>query len=49
MGNEQGYFEPTLFYARNHNKNVSYDPGIGIAYSRISARPTLTAFGFPAA
>jgi iron complex outermembrane receptor protein len=34
MSNEQGYFEPTLFYARNHNKNVSYDPGIGIAYSQ---------------
>jgi iron complex outermembrane receptor protein len=34
MSNEQGYFEPTLFYARNHNKNVSYDPGVGVAYSQ---------------
>jgi iron complex outermembrane receptor protein len=34
MSSEQGYIEPTLFYARNHNKNVSYDPGVGIAYSQ---------------
>ncbi len=30
----KGYFEPTLFYARNHNKSVSYDPGVGVAYSQ---------------
>jgi iron complex outermembrane receptor protein len=31
---ERGYFAPTLFYSRNHNKNVSFDPGIGVAYSQ---------------
>lgn len=30
----QAYFSPTVFYSRNHNKGVSYDPGIGIAYSQ---------------
>jgi len=27
-----GYIEPTGFYARDHNKLVSYDPGIGVQY-----------------
>ncbi|MCI4677832.1 TonB-dependent receptor [Rhodoblastus acidophilus] len=27
-------FEPTFFYARNYNQNVSYDPGIGVQYSQ---------------
>lgn len=27
-------FEPTFFYARNYSQNVSYDPGIGTAYSQ---------------
>lgn len=30
----EAYFAPTLFYARNHNKNVSFDPGVGVAYSQ---------------
>lgn len=29
-----GWFEPTLYYARYHDKNVSYDPGVGVAYSQ---------------
>jgi iron complex outermembrane receptor protein len=32
-----GTFSPTLFYARNHNQNVSYDPGVGTAYSQTVA------------
>jgi iron complex outermembrane receptor protein len=27
-----GYVEPTVYYSRNHNKLVSYDPGIGVQY-----------------
>jgi len=27
-------FSPTLFYARNHNQNVSYDPGVGVAFAQ---------------
>lgn len=27
-------FEPTFFYARNDDQNVSYDPGLGVAYSQ---------------
>ncbi|MBU3888326.1 TonB-dependent receptor [Methylosinus sporium] len=27
-----GYVEPTIYYSRNHNKLVSYDPGIGTQY-----------------
>jgi iron complex outermembrane receptor protein len=27
-----GYVEPTVYYSRNHNKLVSYDPGIGIQF-----------------
>lgn len=30
----QGYFAPTVYYARHHNKSVSYDPGVGVAYSQ---------------
>jgi iron complex outermembrane receptor protein len=30
----QAYFDPTIFYSRNHNKSVSYDPGVGVAYSQ---------------
>ncbi|MBB4200046.1 hypothetical protein CCR94_04405 [Rhodoblastus sphagnicola] len=29
-----GTFSPTLFYARNHNQNVSYDPGVGVAFAQ---------------
>jgi len=29
-----GTFSPTLFYSRNHHQNVSYDPGVGVAYSQ---------------
>jgi iron complex outermembrane receptor protein len=29
-----GYIEPILYYAKNANKAVSYDPGIGVAYSQ---------------
>lgn len=34
VNTEQGYFEPTLFYSRNHHKGVTFDPGIGVAYSQ---------------
>ena len=37
INTEQGYFEPTLFYSRNHDKLVSYnsDPGgVNVAYSQ---------------
>jgi iron complex outermembrane receptor protein len=37
-----GAIEPTFFYARNFNQNVSYDPGIGVAYSQnVGASRTL--------
>lgn len=29
-----GTFSPTVFYARNHDQNVSYDPGVGVAFSQ---------------
>jgi iron complex outermembrane recepter protein len=29
-----GFIEPTVYYSRNHNKNVSYDPGIGVPFSQ---------------
>ncbi|OBS52848.1 TonB-dependent receptor [Methylosinus sp. 3S-1] len=29
-----GYIEPTVYYSRNHNKLVSYDPGIGTQYGQ---------------
>lgn len=31
---EHGYIAPTAYYARFHNKSVSYDPGVGVAYSQ---------------
>ncbi|MEJ1960069.1 MAG: TonB-dependent receptor [Gammaproteobacteria bacterium] len=34
IGSAESYVEPTLFYSRNRDKSVSYDPGIGIAYSQ---------------
>jgi iron complex outermembrane receptor protein len=32
-----GTFSPTVFYSRNHDQNVSYDPGVGVAFSQTVA------------
>ena len=29
-----GYVEPVVYYSRNHNKAVVYDPGVGVPYSQ---------------
>ncbi|WP_400770084.1 TonB-dependent receptor [Methylosinus sporium] len=29
-----GFIEPTAYYSRNHNKLVSYDPGIGVQFGQ---------------
>lgn len=34
MNYAAGWIEPTLYYARYHHKSVSYDPGVGVAYSQ---------------
>ncbi len=31
---ERGWLEPTLYYSRSHHKGVSYNPGLGVAYSQ---------------
>lgn len=31
---DKGYVAPTVFYSRNHDKNVTYDPGVGVSYAQ---------------
>jgi iron complex outermembrane receptor protein len=32
LGLRSGYVEPTIYHSRNHNKLVSYDPGVGTQF-----------------
>lgn len=33
-----GFVAPTIYYSRNYNKSVIYDPGIGVAYGQNNAQ-----------